>query len=408
VNRAAKTLLAGLTAAALVGAPAPSRADERADRLAQAANFFDAGAQAYDAGKYLVAAEAFEKAHALAPSASLLFSTAQAYRRLYLLEPSPDVLRRALGLYREYLRSDPAAKRRDDAMRALESLQPAESRLTPADGSTAIAHSSKAGTRLLLSTRGEGAQVSVDGGPLRAAPAVVQVSPGKHEVLVRAPGYYEERLAVVAVSNELTPRHVPLRPRPARLRVLGTSGARVLIDGQLRATVPTEGALAIEPGRHFLAVTRAGHEPHGQVIELGRDESAELTIELPPTRQRIAAWTVLSAGAASAVASGVLAGLSLSEQSDATALRDRRESVGLTPAERDRYNAAVAARDDLTLAAAITGGAALLSLATGAALYAFDDPEILPPADDRDTPKGPERSLDFTVGALWIGASGAF
>src|SRR5512133_1683137 len=77
-----------------------------ADDREIASNLFDAGAEAYDAGQYLIAAEAFLKAHALIKSPALQFSAAQAYRRQYLADGSPDSLRRAVRLYRDYIRED--------------------------------------------------------------------------------------------------------------------------------------------------------------------------------------------------------------------------------------------------------------------------------------------------------------
>jgi tetratricopeptide (TPR) repeat protein len=401
-------------ALALLLAAGAARADAPADARAQASTFFDAGAQAYDAGEYLVAAEAFERAHALVPSPSLLFSAAQAYRRQVLTQPSPDALQRAVALYRAYLRADPKAKRREDAIAALEALAPIEARLSPpaappAEGpapasapATPATPASAAvpATRLLLTARPDSAQVSLDGGPFRPTPVVAGVEPGPHVVRVRAEGYHEEQLAVGALPNELVPRHVVLRPKPARLRVTGTSGARVAVDGQVRATVPTDTPLAVDPGVHFLAVTLPGHEPYSARIELGRDQATSLVADLPPTPQRIAAWAALSAGAAGAVASSVLTGLALSRQGDAVALRDQRAAGALTTEERDRYNGAVMARDDLALAAGVAGGLSALTLVAGVGLLVLDDPEAPTPPE---APAEPPPRTEFTVGALSLG-----
>src|SRR4051812_29165245 len=161
--------------------------------LAKASNFFDAGAQAYRAGGYLVAAEAFLKAHEIAPSSALLFSAAQAYRREYLANPSADVLRRAVALYREYLRVDKDPKRREDAMLALAALVPIEARA--GEGGEAPPDKPRT-TRLLLTTATDGAEVSVDGAAFVAAPVTAVVEPGPHRARLRAPGYEDEELAV--------------------------------------------------------------------------------------------------------------------------------------------------------------------------------------------------------------------
>lgn len=407
------------------------------DPRAQAAEYFDAGAQAFDAGQYAVAAEAFLKAHELAPSPALLFSAAQAYRRQHLAEPSPDALRRAVALYREYLRADPKAKRREDAMSALEALAPMEARLAavpappggapdgsmvqipvpggepqspPAGGAApAAAAPAQRATRLLLTALPDTAQISLDGGSFQRTPVVAPAAPGDHAVRVRAEGYHEEQLTVRAVPDELIPRHVVLRPKPARLQVRGTSGARVTVDGQLRATVPTATPIEIEPGVHTITVTLAGREPFSRRLTLRRDQALELSAELPLTSQRVAAWAVLSAGAAGAVASGVLAALALGRDAEAVELRDQRDAAGLTVDERDQFNRAVAARNDLALAAGVSGGAAALAVITGVGLFVLDQPEALPPpGGPSEQPPRPAPRVDFTVGALSVGVRVGF
>lgn len=383
-------------------------AQPAASKLNDASNFFDAGAQAYKAGQYLVAAEAFMKANEIAPSPALLFSAAQAYRRQFLAEPSPDPLRRAISLYRDYLRLDKSPKRREDAMQALGSLLPLEARF-PADGAPEPGKEALKQTRLLLSSAAEGAEVSVDGGPYQLTPRVHKVPPGPHRVHVRAPGYQDEQLSVVAVESELLPRHVVLEPKPAHLLIHGTSGARLEIDGQLRATLPLSGPITIAPGVHFVAVTHTGHRPWSEVIEAQRDETVERRADLSATRQRVAAWTTITAGAVGAVVAGVLTGVTLARQGEATTLRDKRDTTPLTPVERDQYNAAIGARDDFARAAAVTGGVSAVVLATGFGLLAFDRPEVVPPSDDRLKPpsqKGPRVELE--VGLMSIGLRGSF
>jgi tetratricopeptide (TPR) repeat protein len=402
---------APLLCLALLLAAAPALAQAPAQKLAEATDFFDAGSQAYKAGQYMVAAEAFLRANELAPSSSLLFSAAQAYRRQYLADPAPATLRRAVGLYRDYLRIDPNAKRREDAMQALAALVPVEARFVQegTGGSDAPEQAARS-TRLLLSCPAEGAEVSVDGGPFVLAPSVFKVKPGPHRVQIRAQGYEAEAIAVDAIADELVPRHVVLRPLPARLQVTGTSGALVSVDGQPRATLPLAQPISVEPGVHFVSIVSAGHEPEGQVVELHRDATAEVAASLRLTRRRVAAWSTLSVGAAGVVAGGVLAGLALSRQATATSIHDAMVKDGsISVPSRDQYNAALGARDDFAHAAEIAGGVGLVTLATGLGLFALDRPEILPPNDDRL--KGPARPgprIDFEVGALSLGIRGVF
>ncbi|WP_437580726.1 PEGA domain-containing protein [Sorangium sp. So ce887] len=417
---ASSTLAAALVApgAALADAP-PTPA-----QAAHAESFFNAGAQAYEAGQYQVAAEAFLEAHELVPSPSLLFSAAQAFRRQVLTQPSPDALRRAIALYREYLRLDPKAVRREEAVAALASLVPLEARLpgedpaAAADGGTTAADGAQrgaaaavtpaaGGTRLLLSSPVEGARVSVDGQPFVPAPLVAPVAPGAHRVRVQAAGHHEEELTVIAVAGELMPRHVVLRPKPAQLHVTGTGGARVAVDGQVRATVPTTAAIAVEPGVHVVEVSLPGHELYRRELRVAHEQAVRLDADLRMTSQRLAAWTVLGAGAAGAAATGVLAGLALVRQGEAVDLRDRKDATSLTPSERDRYNAAVDARDGLGAAAAVAGGVSFLAIAVGFRLFVFDEPKAAA-APAAPPPKAPGVEADFTVGLLGAGVRGRF
>jgi hypothetical protein len=100
----------------------------------------------------------------------------------------------------------------------------------------------------------------------------------------------------------------------------------------------------------------------------------------------------------------VLAGLALARQGEAVELREQRESGVLLPADRDRYNEAVAARNDLQVAAAVTGGAAALTMVIGVGLYLFDDPEVPPQGDELPaSPPAPKPRTELTVGVRSLG-----
>ena len=66
---------------------APSVA--RADDLADAKNYFKAGASAYAAGDYLAAIQALDAAYRLTPLPAIAFSLAQAERRQYFASREP-------------------------------------------------------------------------------------------------------------------------------------------------------------------------------------------------------------------------------------------------------------------------------------------------------------------------------
>jgi len=383
----------------LLTAPAAAEPDARA----QAAGLFEGGAQAYDAGQYLVAAEAFVKANKLLPSPSFVFSAAQAYRREYLARPNADVLRKAVALYREYLVVDPKGKRRDETMTALESLVPLEARLPAPGGDAPAKEAEPAGARLLLSAKPDGSEVSLDGGAYGPTPLVAKVKPGPHVARFRAPGYFEEQIDVRAVEGELIPGAVTLRAKPASIEVKGADGARLLLDGQPKSTLP--GPVSVEPGEHAVALILRGHRPWFGVVDLKSDERKALDVRLRPTEQRYGAVATLALGGLAGAVSIGLLGATLARQADALALDDLRTTTGLGPADRDRYNAALADRNALGLGAAITGGLSAVALAVGTGLYLLDEPDPTPPNRERRFPKP---KIELQVGFGTLGVLGSF
>ncbi len=409
----AASLLLSASLSAFAQAPAPSappaaplpapKAPPSAAVKARASELFEAGAQAYSGGLYLVAAEAFLKSNDLDPSPGLLFSAAQAYRREYLAKPSFGLLKQAITLYRQYLSSDKAPKRREDAMQALATLVPLEARHAAEAGGAGQegVPAAPRGTRLFLSSTAAGAAVSVDGGAFEPAPRVVKVAAGSHRVMVRALGYFDEQISVQAVEDELVPKQVALRPKPAKISVKGSQGALVSIDGQPRGLVPTSAPIVVEPGSHFVAVTMTGHEPFTTQVEIDKDGAVTLDAVLKPTRQRVGAWAALSVGLAGGVATGVLTGLMLSKQSFASGLKDQRTTGSLTTAELAQYEAAVSARDGFAKAALVTGGLSAAVILTSLGLFAFDKPEVILPSDGgKGAPKGGAPKLDVEVSAV--------
>jgi len=425
----------------------------RADDRDIAGNLFDAGAEAYDAGQYLVAAEAFLKAHEFLKSPALHYSAAQAYRRQYLVDGSADSLRRAVRLYREYLREDASGQRREEAMSALADLVPLEARLkrknvaaiapvepTPANPTAAAGKPAggKPGlvpipvptgnptnpapvpditldeseepeaepprkTRVLISVKPATAEVSIDGAAFVHVPAVVEVKSGPHKVQAKADGYFDEDFQVDAVDKELVARHVVLRPKPGRLSVQSSAGASLSLDGQLRATLPLDRSLELEPGEHFLAITQPGRISFGQSITIERDKELKISADLSLTKQRIGAFSTLAVGIAGAAATGIFGGLTWSQNSTAATFDAKRQAGTMTPDEIASYNTALLERNRFSTATVITGGVSALVLLTSAGMFLFDNPAMLPvPQKKKDSaPQGPR--VEMTVGLLSAG-----
>lgn len=88
VARASRRTTA-LVLATLVSASVLTAAPASADDVEQAKTLFNAGAQAFNVGKFSAAIQAFDAAYALAPRPAILFSLAQAQRRQYFVDRSP-------------------------------------------------------------------------------------------------------------------------------------------------------------------------------------------------------------------------------------------------------------------------------------------------------------------------------
>ena len=133
-----------------------------AQDLEQAKTYFNAGAQAFGAGQFTAAVQAFEEAYKLAPRPAILFSMAQAERRQYAVDRRPENLRRAVAHYRQYLKEVDKGGRRADAAQALSELEPMLAKLDAeprAAGTPPAPPPEVAQTRLMVSTQTKGAEV---------------------------------------------------------------------------------------------------------------------------------------------------------------------------------------------------------------------------------------------------------
>ncbi|HEU4409399.1 MAG TPA: PEGA domain-containing protein [Polyangiaceae bacterium] len=379
------------------------------ERVDKAKEYFNAGAEAYGARQYLAAIQAFEAAQKLAPRPAILFSLGQAERRQYLIDRRPERLRAAIAHYRAYLEQEPQGARRGDAVEALAELEPMAGRLG-AQGPAP--REEKRPTRLLVSSSAQGALVSLDGGEATPAPLVREVRPGKHAVLVRAPGYFDERDELMAVESDLVALHVALRPRPGLLAFRVPEGARLFLDGRELGGAPLGAPVEVEPGAHVVAVTRPGRRAVAREVVVGRGERQTFAADLPVTGQRVASFALLGAGGAALLAGGGGAALALAREGEAKDLAAAGESRSLSASERDRYNGALEARDLWVRVAGVSLGAGAALLAAGALLYAFDHPSPVGPLAPRAAPRRDDAprpgAADLSAGAFVLpGAAGA-
>lgn len=360
-----------LAAGLLVATASPARAQ---DATQQAKTLFDVGAQAYQAGNFQAAIQAFGEAYRLAPRAGILFSMAQAHRRQYFIGKRPEHLREALRAYREYVAKVEQGGRRAEAAQAIAELEPMAERLDKTPEASRPPPEVKPQTRVMVTSQTRDATIALDGARAVELPLIAEVKPGKHTLEVSAPGYFPEKREIQAADGGVVALDIPLRERPSVLTIAAGAGADVTIDGRLSGATPLAKPIELTPGSHLVSLTKGGHRAFAEEIDLGRGEARTLTVKLEQTPQRIASYMLIGVGAAGAVAGGVLAGFAVREQKLAQDIDAQREKGGLAEAKIADYDEHRAARDEYRRAAGIALGGALLVGGTGLLLFVFDRP----------------------------------
>ena len=351
-----------------------------ADPPDQGRTLFNAGAQAYAAGQFTAAIQAFDECYRLDPRPGVLFSIAQAHRRQYYVDKRPEHLKLAIQNYRDYLSKVTEGGRRADAAQALSELEPVADRL----GTSAAAPATPAAppeTRLMVSSPTHEATVSVDKGKAMEAPLITEIKPGKHSLHLTAPGYFDEDREINASAGGVAALDIALREKPGLLMIKARDGALLTIDGRYVATTPLPRPLELDAGHHLIALAKNGYHAHIEEIDVGRAETKTLDVTLGATRQRVASYVLLGTGAAGILVGGVFAGLAAHQQSLAQDIDSTRQTRGYdcraTPTcPTKAYQDAVDQRNQLRPIAgiALTGGAVVA--ATGAVLFLFDQPSL--------------------------------
>ncbi|HEX4340908.1 MAG TPA: PEGA domain-containing protein [Polyangiaceae bacterium] len=392
-------------------APTPTPTPSHGGEAPEARLYFNAGARAYAAGKYGAAVRAFEEAYRIEPRPGLVFSIAQAYRRQYFIDKAKENLTEAIRHYRKYLEVDPDGARRGDTGEALSELEPIASKLTPAEAAAVAPQAaSKPASQLMISSPVDDVAISLDGKTAGTLPYFAAVSPGVHRVTLTASGYLDYQRDVRVLDGSVVPLDVALEEKPAKLAVTAPDGARISVDGRFRGVSPSA-PLELSPGRHFVTVTRNGHEAYSRELDVGRDEKRTLHPVMPDTGQRTVAWLLIGTGGTAFLAGGgLMIGALLREGS----AKDERSSV-TTPGDIATYNDTVTSRNELRTAGIIAASSGLVVTGVGLFLYAFDEPrsgermsDERPPERHRAPSRESSPGLDVSA-APWFspGSAGA-
>lgn len=401
-----RAVLAAAVALILVGAGAADvlaqrRGEAAEDKRAVAERFFRAGEQAYNAGQYLVAAQAFEESYALVPLPAIAFSTAQAYRLQYFIDKEPGRLIRAVELYRLYIEQVPRGGRREDATTSLSELEPIRIRLEAQGKLRGYRRNTFSGTQLMVTSPVANARASIDG-ESGEVPLIRDVQPGKHEVEVSADGYFPVTQQATAVAGRFIVVEVGLKPKPGKLQVQTEDGAAISVDGRPAGATPLSRPLAVRAGKHFITISRRGRQPWSREVEIARGETRALRARLETTGQRQGSYWVLGTAGVAAAAAGASAGIAIYTDRELATLEEKRATESLTLAELDRRNQLEDRRATQTRLGYAFLGVSLAAALTGGLLYWFDTPRLS--ADS--VPAGSTGALSWSATPMLGGAQG--
>lgn len=390
-------LVWSLTAAAQAPVAVPV-AGTSADDVERAKQSFRVGAAAYSAGEYLAAIAALDSAYALAPLPAIAFSLAQAERRQYFVDRQLEHLVRSVALFRRYLEQVSSGGRRTDALDALAQLEPLVAQRQTAHLPEATARASS--TRLLVIAEASGARVWVDDDELVGA-LIREVTPGKHRVTVRAPGYHDAEREVMAVAGELIPVSMVLAELPGTLELKTPNAAEIYVDGAF-ASLGGNVSLPVASGKHRIGVSQNGHRVATREVDMPRGGRQEVRIELEPTGQRMTSHVLLIGGGVALGAGTFLGVLAVESEAAARDFLTRRDSQNVSTAELVRYQADVARRDRYRLMAGVNFAASLGLLVTGLFLHELDQPRA------EELNRNIELEADIGPGHLGARLQGAF
>ena len=336
-------------------------------------DLFNAAAAAYAARNFPAAIQALEAAYKISPRPLLLYNIAQAERRQYFLDRRLERLARSVALFHRYLEEVPSGGRSADAIEALAQLEPL---LAQTQTTLAPPGSADRGTRILVLCEVPNARISVDGTEPGVSPLIREVTPGKHQLQVRAPGYRDGLRQIDAVKGELVPATVTLAELPSRLLLSTPEDAEIYVDGVLVSQGASELELELPSGRHRVSVAQKGHYVATKTLELQRGQASSASFQLEPTRQRFASHMAFVGSGVAFAAGGAFGYMALMYESSAQDFLKTHQHKPATPGELIHYNDDVKRRNFYRM---LAGGSLVVSfglLVTGLFLHELDTPSI--------------------------------
>lgn len=385
----------------------------QAENVGEARTYFNAGAQAYEAGQFPAAIQAFERAYQLAPREAIIFTIGQAHRRQYYIDKNPAHLKAAIERYRDYLKRVPEGGRRADAAEALAELEPIAARVDSAVGDTepgAAVQPAARQTRVMVTSPTPNARVSLNGATPASLPLIAEVAKGKHRVKVAAPGFFDEERELQAAEGGILALDITLREQPGKLDIAVEEDAEITVDGRLVGLTPLSRPIELPAGRHLVAVLKNGRTGFTKEVRIERGKSQRLDVKLESTGQRLAANVLFVSSAGALLTGGVFTVLAIRQEGDAKDIRDEAGEANIDREQLVAYNDALDRRDDYRRAAFLSFGASAALGATGFLLYSFDQPslrdvrglELTPePVNDQAPEQRTEPTMELGAAPVW-------
>ncbi|MFK7927693.1 MAG: PEGA domain-containing protein [Myxococcota bacterium] len=245
----------------LAGAPAfaQDNTDTAVDLAQEADLHFQLGIEAYKDKDYTRALEHMLLSNRLAPNKNVTFNVAQCY----------------VGL-RQY----------NDAYRAFNAYITLES--DPERQAVAQREMNKFADRVALlniTSDPPGATIYVDRknlGSRGTTPAVLALPPGEHTVILERQGHDPSNVQASLTSGTTTDATATLEARLASVRVVGTVGARAVIEetGEFVGALPMDAKML--PGPKVLVISKPGFEDERILISPALDDPKDVNVELNP------------------------------------------------------------------------------------------------------------------------------
>ncbi|MGC4119387.1 MAG: PEGA domain-containing protein [Myxococcales bacterium] len=409
-------LFASLVVLVTAAAPAPAAPASAAAATAAASSvpsedkaktFFQAGAQAYDNGRFDDAAQAFDEAYKLAKLPAILFSMAQAERKQFYVSRKREYLDRAQAHYRAYLESN--GVRRVDAADALGELEAIAARLSPLPAPPPVQPvepPKPVRVRLTVTTQAPKAQVELDGKAAVEAPFIGELDPGRHRVRVLADGYLSEEREVQVDLGSPVGLDLPLHEKPGLLEVEAPAGSEVFVDGAKVAEVPLARPMELPSGPHSVTLIQRGMRPWTKEVTLQRGQATAVTAALERTNQRLVSFGVLGASAVALLGGAACTGVAFDRQDAAKKVLREQQVGNLSEARLSDYNRALKQRDQWRTAAQASFGTGAALLTVGGLLYLLDWPVVTSVARKPETPAGPAVPVEVGAAPLLLPGGG--